>query len=222
MSHLPVIVGVGGINAAGRSSFHHSYRRLVIDRIPQADAEKSLCNLAVLMGLIKYQDSSWQNSEGKAIVLDKYLSMNRQTILNNTLIRKLEDNLHDHNMLRYHIRANLQSATEQESFSFSIRNKDLPYHIPDNWYLTTDSNNSETTQVEVTGDLQILLKDYRKSSVQCAGQLPTGFKPGQIYPSRNHPRGLQLTVFGASDAIDSMGIDWELIRSVVPPDQISV
>ncbi|HNF09694.1 MAG TPA: hypothetical protein PLX36_10580, partial [Pseudomonadales bacterium] len=31
MVRLPVIVGFGGINPAGRSSFHHGYRRLVLD-----------------------------------------------------------------------------------------------------------------------------------------------------------------------------------------------
>ena len=43
-----------------------------------------------------------------------------------------------------------------------------------------------------------------------------------MYQSRNHPRGLQLTVFGASDAINSLGIDWDVVRQKVPGDQISV
>ena len=38
------------------------------------------------------------------------------------------------------------------------------------------------------------------SKVSSAGQLPTGFDPGALYQSRSHPRGLQLTVYGASDA----------------------
>ena len=33
MSKLPVIVGFGGINPAGRGSFHHAYNRLVIDAL---------------------------------------------------------------------------------------------------------------------------------------------------------------------------------------------
>ena len=37
MSHLPVIVGFGGYNAAGRSSFHHAYRRTVLESL---NAEK--------------------------------------------------------------------------------------------------------------------------------------------------------------------------------------
>jgi len=38
MSRLPLIVGYGGVNAAGRSSFHHSYRRLIFDALNQTAA----------------------------------------------------------------------------------------------------------------------------------------------------------------------------------------
>ena len=31
MTALPVIVGMGGVNAAGRTSFHQGFRRIVID-----------------------------------------------------------------------------------------------------------------------------------------------------------------------------------------------
>ena len=58
--------------------------------------------------------------------------------------------------------------------------------------------------------------------MQSAGQLPTGFEPGKLYPSRSHPRGLEMTIYGASDALGSLGIDWERVRSAVAPDQISV
>ena len=58
--------------------------------------------------------------------------------------------------------------------------------------------------------------------MHAAGQLPTGFDPEAMYQSRNHPRGLQLTIFGASDAINSLGIDWEQVKNIVPGDQISV
>src|SRR5690606_31982482 len=55
---------------------------------------------------------------------------------------------------------------------------------------------------------------------KAAGILPTGFEPGSLYQSRNHPRGLQLAIFAASDALGSMGIDWETICANVAPDQI--
>jgi len=39
MTSLPVVIGMGGINAAGRTSFHQGFRRIVIDKI-NAQADK--------------------------------------------------------------------------------------------------------------------------------------------------------------------------------------
>ncbi|SVC79090.1 uncharacterized protein METZ01_LOCUS331944, partial [marine metagenome] len=39
-----------------------------------------------------------------------------------------------------------------------------------------------------------------------AGQLPSGFDPGNSYPSRQHPKAIQMTVFGMSDALGQLGI----------------
>ena len=55
-----------------------------------------------------------------------------------------------------------------------------------------------------------------------AGQLPAGFDPGQFYPSRQHPKALQMTVFGMSDTLGQFGIDWSHILKKVSPDQIAV
>jgi len=42
------------------------------------------------------------------------------------------------------------------------------------------------------------------------------------YPSKNHPRGLQLAVYAASDAVRSMGIGWQDLLARVPADRIAV
>ena len=42
MSRLPVIVSFGGINPAGRSSLHHGYRRLVIEKIGVEEKNKTI------------------------------------------------------------------------------------------------------------------------------------------------------------------------------------
>jgi len=49
LSRLPVIVGFGGINPAGRSSGHNAYRRMVIDKLGSSQAEKTFQSLAPLM-----------------------------------------------------------------------------------------------------------------------------------------------------------------------------
>ena len=62
----------------------------------------------------------------------------------------------------------------------------------------------------------------RSSSVTSAGQVPTGFDPDRLYQSRSHPRGLALTIYGASDAVRSLGIEWDVLRQKVQPDQFAV
>ena len=58
--------------------------------------------------------------------------------------------------------------------------------------------------------------------MQSAGILPTGFEPGDHYNSRFHPRGLQMAILGASDAINSIGIEWSDVMKKVKPDEVAV
>ena len=50
-ANLPVIVGFGGINPAGRLSFHHAYRRKVIDAIGAEESASTFASLGALMGV---------------------------------------------------------------------------------------------------------------------------------------------------------------------------
>lgn len=221
MSHLPVIVGFGGICPAGRSSSHHAYRRLVIDGLGAREAEETLANLAVLMGLLKYQESGWCDGHGAPVDPSDFLRANRRAILDGTLIRKLETNLFHCDLLLQHLQATLAPPQGEDSFSFTMPARHLPAQLPENWQVTA-SDKPGRVQIRVRGELEALLRDYYASPVKCAGQLPSGFKPAGLYPSRNHPRGLQMTVYGASDAVHSLGIDWEQVSRAVAPDQIAV
>lgn len=62
----------------------------------------------------------------------------------------------------------------------------------------------------------------RRMTVQSGGQLPKGFDPANEYRSRHHPRGLQMAVYAASDALGSLGLEWETLCQHVTPDQIGV
>jgi len=198
LSRLPVIVGFGGINPAGRSSSHHAYRRLVIDRLDQPLADDTYRSLAALMNLE---------------------SVDKPYILNHTLIRKIENNLFDPESIRTNKAAEL-GAADTQSISFIVKRNQLPDTIPQSWQL----KDIEKSRVLVTcnDNLDVLFPDQRDSRVKSGGQLPSGFSPETLYQSRNHPRGLQLTVYSASDAINSLGIDWEDVRQKIPADQISV
>ncbi|MBT6482819.1 MAG: beta-ketoacyl synthase [Gammaproteobacteria bacterium] len=220
MARLPVITGFGGINAAGRSSGHHGYRRLVIDALPKSQAQATYHNLAALTGQLKKQDGKWLDRGGGEIQLDSYLSQLAPALRQGSLIRELENNLFDPNRLPYNRNVSLGSASDKP-LQFEMRRKDLPSPLPAGWTVN-DAQSKGQVSVSASENLEIVLQSARETAVHSAGQLPSGFDPAQLYPARNHPRGLQLTVFAASDAINSMGIDWEVVKQKVAADQIAV
>ena len=202
MSRLPVIVGFGGVNPAGRSSAYHGYRRMVIDALDSQRQDRTYAALAALMELPA------ETSEDT-----------RQFVRDHTLIRRLETNLFDATSIPLHKRAAITGAGT-EAITFSTRRINLPDNLPAEWQVRAIDD--DRVEVTVEGDLDVMLNDTRSSRVMAAGQLPTGFNPESLYQSRSHPRGLQLTVFGASDALNSLGITWDEVKKRVPADQISV
>jgi acetoacetyl-[acyl-carrier protein] synthase len=219
VARLPVIVGFGGINPAGRSSAHHGYRRMVIDRLDQDSSQQTYAALAQVMGLTLDDNGQTVDLHGAVITQAAIAEQHAAHIKNNTLIRRLEDNLFDRDSIPENKTANL-AATPGQPIVFSLKQKQLPASIPANWTVT--ELDQDSVRVEIHDSLNILFPSTRVSKVQSAGQLPTGFDPGRLYPSRSHPRGLQMTIYGASDAVQSLGIDWETIRAAVAPDQIGV
>jgi len=201
LANLPVIVGIGGVNAAGRLSAHHAYRRLVIDALPNAAAAETYRSLAGLMGL----EDDPGTAETRAYIND------------HTLIRRIE--LFDPDDIGWQRQTSLTPTTD-ESVTFSVPARQLPERLPDNW--TVVDAHDKTVTVRIEGRLDVLIPDRRTSTVSSAAQIPTGFHPGSTYQSRNHPRGLELTVWGASDAIRSIGMDWDVLRKQVRPDQFAV
>ena len=220
MSHLPVIVGFGGISPAGRSAFHHGFNRLVFDRLPRDQQLATLQSLATLTHQIRQHEGNWLDANGNTVELPAFLTRHQDALLAGTLIRKLESNLFDPSQLPMHTPLSLASADTESPLRFTLSSRKLPGTLPANWTLVSDDGKSAV--IEVTGSLEVMVKDTFKSPVNTAGQLPSGFQPEALYPARSHPRGLQMTLFAASDALHSVGIDWETIQSKVAPDQISV
>ncbi len=202
MTRLPVIVGFGGVNPAGRMSFHHAYRRLVIDALGASEKLQTYRSLAALMGLCE----------------DPATPETQQYIDEHTLIRRIES--FDPASVRVQRAAKLQSANAAEPLTFVMNKRQLPVAIPADWKI--EAINDRQVKIAVAGKLNTLFPDHRVSRVGSAGQVPTGFNPGELYQSRNHPRGLQLAIYGASDALRSTGIDLQTIKDAVAPDQIAV
>ncbi len=175
---------------------------MVIDKLSDEARERTFASLAALMNL-----DGASNDQAT-----------REQILQQTLIRRLETNLFDAKHIPLHKRARIRGL--EESVSFKTKRNQLPDNMPDSW--AVQENEDGTATVTVNGELDVLFNDTRSSRVLAGGQLPTGFDPEALYQSRNHPRGLQLTVYGASDALNALGINWEIIKDKVPADQISV
>ncbi|MCW8875895.1 MAG: beta-ketoacyl synthase [Kangiellaceae bacterium] len=198
MQKLPVIVGFGGINAAGRSSFHHAYRRMVHEAMKEEDLAPMFDGLAKLM---KLENSS-----------------DRESMLEHTLIRKIESQTFDINNVKTHRKTVMKA--EGEAIKFETRKRQLPENLPENWKV--EDLGGGKVSVTVEGEMEVMTQDTYTPAVTSAAQLPTGFDPAEFYTSRNQPKGLQLAVFGASDALHSMGIEWETILEHIQPDEVSV
>ncbi len=203
MSKLPVIVGFGGINPAGRSSFHHGYRRTVIDALSQDKAARTYRSLSAIMGL-------------PTAAADDETA--RRHILEHTLIRKIEGNIFDTDQVPWNRRMALNGANGD--LQFVTRTRDLPEALPAGWSVV--DLGSGKVSVSIHNGCDILLPTTRKIEVSSAGQFPTGFDPAALYASRNHPRGLQLAICGISDALNAMGIEWQAVMDRIKPDQMGV
>lgn len=165
MKHLPVIIGFGGINAAGRGALHHAYQRLVYDALPRPQQLQTLASLAALTA----QPTDLQ-----------HLQQHEQALLENSLIRAIGSEHFDRHQIPFH----------------------QPERLPDG--------------------RQVFTSATRPSQVSAAGQLPSGCQPGALYPSRQHPRGLEMAVYAASDALLSTGLDWEARLHELSPSHIGV
>ncbi|MEO1080146.1 MAG: beta-ketoacyl synthase [Pseudomonadota bacterium] len=193
---LPVIVSFGGINSAGRSSMHRAYTRLVEGVAPQAERDGMLASLRQLTGL-----------EDEAELLES------------TLIRRIGAEHFDPMRVSWNKR--LPTRSNGSPVSFEILRRHLPQPVPGDWKLRP-GDDADHVRVEIVGEQQFLLPTHREFEVKAASQLPTGFDPSALYPSRNHPRGLAMSVYAASDALANLGLDWDQLASRLSPEQISV
>jgi len=219
MSSLPVIVGFGGFNAAGRSSFHHAYQRMVIENMPQKEREDTLLGLAAMMKLVRFEEGGYLDSEGQSLSTADIIERFSEQILSSTLIRKIEDSHFD--VEAVHWQKNMStSPTSEQSITFEVRRRQLPEPLPASW--TLSDIDGDRVKVEINDTVEFKADSYRQSPVKAAGQLPTGFDPADHYNARFHPRALQMAIMGASDAVRSMGIEWKSVVDAVRPDEIGV
>ena len=214
---LPVIVGFGGYNAAGRSSSHQGFRRMVFESLSAAEQTKTVVGLACLMGCVTKQDQGYIDSQGNVLTAESVEAEYRVEVLDGTLVRRIES--FDPAAVPGNKKISF-SHGEGEKIVFTMVKRDLPSNCPDDWQV----RDVDDGRVEVTASAMsdYLIESHYELVSKAGGQLPRGFDPANHYNSRFHPKSLQMALLGSSDAIHSTGIDWDVIASHVNPDQVGV
>ena len=207
---------MGGINAAGRTSFHQGFRRIVIDKITAEARQETIVGLATLMNLVSFKEGQYVDAHGNEVLESEIEATFAQQIFAGTLIRKIEKNHFDPDATHWHQKMHIRPT--DKTINFELRAKELPQPLPNAWQVT-DLGDGKVS-VEIPEELTITHDAYRDNPIKAAGQLPTGFEPGALYNSRHQPRGLQATIFAATDAIRSTGIEWDAILNEINPDQV--
>ncbi|WP_346841282.1 beta-ketoacyl synthase [Metapseudomonas otitidis] len=219
MSRLPVIVGFGGYNAAGRSSFHHGFRRTVIESLDAATRQETLAGLAVMTKLVTVVDGQYLDADGKPLDLPAIEARYGERVLASTLVRRIEKSFLDVDAAPWQ-RSIGVTPEDGARITFITSRKQLPDPLPASW--SVETLDSGEVRVTLGGTSEFKVESFRALPVKSAGQLPSGFEPGELYNSRFHPRGLQLSVVAATDAIRSIGLPWQQIVDQVQPDEIAV
>ncbi|MDC9720174.1 MAG: beta-ketoacyl synthase [Gammaproteobacteria bacterium] len=224
MSNLPVIIGFGGVNPAGRTSSHHGYRRLILAHLDNQSRLDTLTDLATLTNKATFNNGQYQltdplTGQDQQLTQAQLADTLGEQLLNATLIRPIRATAYDVHQLVLNKAAEIRPAAG-DCTCIRMRKRHLPNQLPGNWQVS--SIDGDTVEVTISGNFSAVLPDTKRASVSAAGQLPDGFEPGSLYQSRNHPRNLQMTVFGASDALSSTGIPWQEIQDHIAPDRIAV
>lgn len=220
MQPLPVIVGFGGYNAAGRSSSHQAFRRMVLESLSQESRQQTITSLACLMSLVSWDGEQYLDQQGNVLNEESVAEQFEADVIAGTLVRRVGDDRFD----PYRVPANkrVTAASGDEGMAYRLKRRDLPAVLPSHWRVEDVDGQRGYCDV-YTGDQETLyLQVMDEQAAKAAGQLPTGFDPANHYNARFHPRGLQLAVTAASDALHSSGILWDSVMSAVSPDQVGV
>lgn len=217
MIPLPVITGFGGFGAAGRSSGHHAYRRMVIESLSDRDRCETLAGLAVLMKLVRFEGGVYIDANDQQYSQQQVVEAFSDQVLNGTLVRRIESSHFDVDAMHWQKSVTLEN---EQAAVFETSKRQLPEPLPSSWQVVELEGGR--VQVSISGQSEFKVDSLRDCAVKSAGQLPSGFEPADHYNARFHPRALQMAVVGASDAIHSLGLEWQGVVDSVKPDQIGV
>ena len=169
---LPLIVGYGGYNAAGRSSSHQAFRRMILESLPPSQQQQTVVSLACLMGLVKASGQGYETSGGQILDATQVNQEFRNTVLSGTLVRKITS--FDPSAVSGNKKVSLSASAESQPV-FTIAKRDLPTVTPKHWQLTDLQDG--TFEVKLSEDSDLLVSSDYELAAKAAGELPQGFDP---------------------------------------------
>ncbi|MEO1662049.1 MAG: beta-ketoacyl synthase [Pseudomonadota bacterium] len=220
---LPIIVSMGGVNAAGRTSGFQNYRRIILDALPEDEQQQTIVTLATMMGLVQTKDGeTFTGKTDETLTAAQAYAQFKDEVLDGTLVRRIEKSHFDVDALYWQSSATLadDAANESGPSTFTLKHDQLPTPLPESWTVTPFDDSY--VSVTAAGGVDVKLANTREFPVKAAGQLPRGFEIAPLYNSRFQPRGLQMALFGATDALRAMGIAWDKVLEHISPDQVGV
>ena len=225
--NIPVIVGYGGINPAGRGSGDIAYLRTVIDAVGRKKEQETILALSSLMERITFQESGgWIDQQGQSLTEDQMLERYKEDVLKNTLIRKISSDFDfDPDNILHHIPVEIDSL-ENSSLKLKLQkmHREFCSNLPEGIRLEESGGDGDASEPHLISNTQIKLSAHLSKvfEVKSAGILPDGFNAKNLYRCKQHPKGLQLTIYGASDAIHSLGLDIGDVMNLVQPNEVGV
>ena len=169
------------------------------------------------MARVTKEGQGYRDASGQLLTAAEVDSRYRADIINGTLIRRIES--FDPARVPGNKKISLTQA-QGSDITFTMAKRDLPKTIPSDWQVRDLDDG--TAEITAPSTSSLLVESYYELVAKSAGELPTGFNPSDHYNSRFHPRGLQMALLGASDAIYSLGISWDKIANSVQPDEVGV
>jgi acetoacetyl-[acyl-carrier protein] synthase len=192
---------------------------MILETLGTAERRETVAGLASLMGLVSWQNGQYHNRAGQVLSATEVEAHFSEEVIRGTLVRRIEPQHFD--VDRVPVRRPFTVAGDNDHpVTFTLSRKQLPDSIPGHWEVTP--LDESRVRVSIRGEQELHLETEQAMPVQSAGQLPSGFEPGDHYRSLFHPRGLQLSILAASDALHSIGIPWQQIADGVRPEEIGV
>lgn len=192
---------------------------MILESLSTAESEKTLIGLACMMKLVSWDGVRYRDCNGQALTPAEVVTRYGTEVEAGTLVRRIHPSHYDPDATFWQ-KTVVSTPVASGAMRFETSAAHLPTPLPAGWIVKELPERKVEVTISATQEWRV--PTTRVTPVKAAGQLPSGFEPAALYNSHFQPRGLQMAVIGATDAVRSMGIPWERICAAVRPDDIGM